>query len=112
LFSLFCKYFSSSPSNRPSARFARGRLRGIREATQEIIRGVNSHYEVVGEAIPASLAKAIDTVETATSGSSYDKKIYRYHTHLWVFGEACWPGYDVCRRAMTPKRTSSWSNYP
>jgi hypothetical protein len=89
--------------------FARGRLRGMREATQEIIRGVQSHYEVAGEAIPANVATAINAVTAATSGASYNKKIHRYQAHLWVFGdaigEACWRrGYDVCRRAMTPKQ--------
>jgi hypothetical protein len=89
--------------------FARGRLRGMQEATQEIIRGVHSHYEVAGEAIPAGVAKAIDAVKAATAGASYNKKIHRYHTHLWVFGdaigEACWRrGYDVCKRTMTPKQ--------
>jgi hypothetical protein len=89
--------------------FARGRLRGMQEATQEIVRGVQSHYEVAGEAIPAGVAKAIDAVTAVTSGASYNKKIYRYHAHLWVFGdavgEACWRrGYEVCKRAMTPKQ--------
>jgi hypothetical protein len=89
--------------------FARGRLRGMQEATQEIVRGVQSHYEVAGEAIPASVAKAIGAVKAATSGASYNRKIYRYHAHLWVFGdaigEACWRrGYDVCKRAMTPRQ--------
>jgi hypothetical protein len=88
--------------------FAKGRLQGMREATQEIVRGVNSHYEVAGEAIPASVAKAIDAVKAATSGASYDRKISRYHAHLWVFGDAigdaCWRrGYDACKRTMSPK---------
>jgi hypothetical protein len=89
--------------------FARGRLRGMQEATQEIVRGVNSHYAVAGEAVPPHVAKAIGAVTAATSGASYNKKIHRYHTHLWVFGdaigEACWRrGYDTCKRAMTPKQ--------
>jgi hypothetical protein len=89
--------------------FARGRLRGMQEATEEIVRGVYSHYEVAGEPVPASVAKAIDAVKGATSGASYNRKIYRYHAHLWVFGdaigEACWRrGYEACKRSMTPKR--------
>jgi hypothetical protein len=89
--------------------FARGRLRGMQEATQEIVRGVQSHYEIAGEAIPAGVAKAIDAVTAVTSGASYNRKIYRYHAHLWVFGdavgEACWRrGYEVCKRAMTPRQ--------
>lgn len=88
--------------------FARGRLRGMQEATQEIVRGVHSHYEVAGEAVPAHVAKAIEAVKAVTSGATYNRKIHRYHTHLWVFGdaigEACWRrGYEVCKRAMTPK---------
>jgi hypothetical protein len=90
-----------------SAFFSRGRLQGMREATQEIVRGVNAHYEVAGEAVPANVAKAIEAVKAATSGASYNRRIHRYHAHLWVFGdavgEACWRrGYEICRRAMTP----------
>jgi hypothetical protein len=89
--------------------YARGRLRGMQEATEEIVRGVNSHYEVAGEPIPPSVVKAIGAVKAATSGASYNRKIYRYHAHLWIFGdaigEACWRrGYDVCKRAMTRKQ--------
>jgi hypothetical protein len=89
--------------------FARGRLRGMQEATQEIVRGVQSHYEVAGEAIPVNVAKAIAAVTAAASGASSSKKIHRYQARLWVFGdaigEACWRrGYDVCKRAMTPKQ--------
>jgi hypothetical protein len=91
-----------------STSFARGRIRGMQEATREIIRGMHSHYEVAGETIPAQVAKAIDVVNAATSGASYSKRIHRYHADLWIFGdavgEACWRrGYEVCKRTMAPK---------
>ena len=89
--------------------FARGRLRGMQEAAEEIVRGMQSHYEVAGEAIPADVAKAIGAVKATTSRASYNKRIHRYHAHLWVFGdaigEACWRrGYDVCKQTMAPRQ--------
>jgi len=100
---LFASTWSSARSY-----FAKGRLAGMEEATREIIRGINSHYEEAGQAPPDHVMKAVDAVKTFASGASYEKSILRYHARLWVFGDAvgaaCWrKGYDACRLQMTPR---------
>jgi hypothetical protein len=91
-----------------STYFAKGRLRGIQEATFEIVRGISSHYEVEGQSMPASVAKAIEAIKTISGRSTNYKRIDRYYAHLWVFGdaigEACWrKGYEAGKRKMAPK---------
>ena len=88
--------------------FARGRLHGMQEATQEIVRGISSHYEVDGQTMPPGAAKAVEAMNSATDGVSYSKRILRHHAHLWVFadtiGKACWQkGYEAGKRKMAPK---------
>ena len=88
--------------------FAKGRLAGMEEATLEIIRGVNSHYESVGQGPPEHVAKALEAVRIFARGASYEKSIYRYQARLWIFGDAigsaCWrKGYDTCKLEMTPQ---------
>src|SRR5450432_58046 len=100
---LFASTWSSARSY-----FAKGRLAGMEEATREIIRGINSHYEEAGQAPPDHVMKAVDAVKTFASGASYEKSILRYHARLWIFGDAvgatCWrKGYDARRLQMTPK---------
>jgi hypothetical protein len=88
--------------------FARGRLHGMEEATREFIRGVTSHYEIDGVAMPPTVAKAVDAMKALTRGpASYNKRIHRFHARLWVFGdavgEACWrKGYEAGKRKMAP----------
>jgi hypothetical protein len=87
--------------------FAKGRLAGMEEATLEIIRGIRSHYESVGQAPPDQVAKAVEAVRSFARGASFEKSIYRYQARLWVFGDAvgaaCWRlGYDTCKLQMTP----------
>ena len=87
--------------------FAKGRLAGMEEATLEIIRGINSHYEEAGQAPPDHVTKAVDAVRSFARGASCEKSIQRYQARLWVFGDAvgaaCWRrGYDACRLLMTP----------
>jgi hypothetical protein len=87
--------------------FAKGRLAGMEEATLEIIRGVNSHYEEAGRAPPDPVTRAADAVKSFARGASSDKSILRYQARLWVFGDAvgaaCWRrGYDACKLQMTP----------
>jgi hypothetical protein len=87
--------------------FAKGRLKGMEEATLEIIRGVNSHYQSAGQGPPEHVTKAIDAVRSFARGASHEKSIYRYQARLWIFGDAvgaaCWrKGYDVCKLQMTP----------
>jgi hypothetical protein len=87
--------------------FAKGRLAGMEEATREIIRGINSHYEEAGQASPDHVVKAVEAVTSFARGASYEKSIQRYQARLWVFGDAvgaaCWrKGYDICKLQMTP----------
>jgi len=88
--------------------FAKGRLAGMEEATLEIIRGVNSHYESASQSPPEHVAKALEAVRIFARGASYEKSIYRYQARLWIFGDAigsaCWrKGYDTCKLEMTPR---------
>jgi hypothetical protein len=46
--------------------FEKGRLRGMEEATREIVRGISSHYEVEGQ-IPECVGKALKQAK-AVSG--------------------------------------------
>jgi hypothetical protein len=87
--------------------FVKGRLAGMEEATLEIIRGVNSHYETAGQAAPDDVTKAIEAVRTFARSVSTQKGIDRYQARLWIFGDAvgaaCWrKGYAVCKLQMTP----------
>jgi hypothetical protein len=87
--------------------FAKGRLAGMEEATLEIIRGINSHYEDAGQAPPDHVTKALDAVRSFARGASCEKSIQRYQARLWIFGDAvgaaCWrKGYDTCKLQMTP----------
>ena len=88
--------------------FARGRLAGMEEATQEIIRGVRSHYEAAGQPPPDAIAKALDAISSFAKTASPDKNIHRYHARLWTFGDvvgdACWhKGFEACRQRMSPR---------
>ena len=87
--------------------FAKGRLKGMEEATLEIIRGIGSHYEIAGQASPEHVTKAVEAVKTLARRGSCEKRILRYQARLWVFGDAvgaaCWrKGYDTCKLRMTP----------
>jgi hypothetical protein len=87
--------------------FARGRLRGIEEATLEIIRGIDSHYQTAGQAPPDHLTKAVEAVRAIARGVACEKSIDRTHARLWIFGDAvgaaCWrKGYDACKQEMAP----------
>jgi hypothetical protein len=87
--------------------FARGRLKGMEEATLEIIRGIDSHYQTVGRAPPDHVTKAIEAVRLIARGAAYEKNIDRTHARLWIFGDAvgdaCWrKGYDARKQEMTP----------
>jgi len=62
--------------------FAKGRLAGMEEATLEIIRGVNAHYESAGQPAPEHVTKAVEAVRTFARGSSHEKSIYRYQAPL------------------------------
>jgi hypothetical protein len=87
--------------------FAKGRLKGMEEATLEIIRGIDSHYQTAGQAAPDHVTRAIEAVRSFARGASHEKSIDRYQARLWIFGDAigaaCWrKGYDACKQEMTP----------
>jgi hypothetical protein len=87
--------------------FAKGRLKGMEEATREFIRGIGAHYEVAGKPPPDQVAKATEAITAFARGASYEKSIQRYQARLWIFGDAvgaaCWrKGYDTCKSQMTP----------
>lgn len=76
--------------------FENGRLRGLEEATREILRGIASHYELQGQGVPESVANALKVAnvfpdERRKKGTV---SIDPYHARLWVLGdaigEACW----------------------
>jgi hypothetical protein len=76
--------------------FEKGRLRGAEEATLQILRGLNSHYELDGRDIPDTVAKAIKSAEAVMGkiGKMRKPSIDPYHAQLWILGnavgEACW----------------------
>jgi hypothetical protein len=87
--------------------FEKGRLRGIREATNEIIRGLELHYAAVGSIVPDDVIKAIDAASTITS-SNFGRTKDPYQARLWIFGDAagqaCWrKGYAAAAKELAPK---------
>lgn len=76
--------------------FDRGRRRGEQEATREIIRGLDSHYEMDGQKVPENVAKALAALQAASGKrrKTADGSTDLYHALLWrlgdAIGEACW----------------------
>jgi hypothetical protein len=76
--------------------FAKGRLQGMEEATREISRGISSHYELEGQAVPERVAKAVKGIRAASEKRWKNRKgsTDPFHAQLWVvgdaIGEACW----------------------
>ena len=88
--------------------FGKGRIAGIRVATREILRGIQSHYHTAGLAIPQHIAKAIEAVDAFPGDPSSEKAFLRYRASLWTFGDAlggaCWrKGFETCRARMLPR---------
>ena len=54
--------------------FYLGRLYGITEATDRLIRGISGHYEVEGQEIPENVAAAVDKLKTAEKGADTVRK--------------------------------------
>ena len=73
--------------------FEKGRRRGMEEATRELARGLNSHYEAQGHAASERLAAAFNGMNKIT-GKARNGLADPYHAQLWVLGdaigEACW----------------------
>ena len=76
--------------------YEKGRLQGAKEATREILRGINSHYELEGQGVPETVAKALKAIDAASNrrrkmGSMLTDP---YHAQFWILGdaigEACW----------------------
>ena len=87
--------------------FVRGRHRGMQEAAAEIIRGVNSHFEVAGE-LPADVSKALEKLRSPAGPLSHRRQLDRGHAQLWVFGDAlgsaCWSkGNRSGKLSMAPR---------
>jgi hypothetical protein len=89
--------------------YNRGRLRGAEEATREVLRGLGAHYELEGQKIPETIAKALKSI-SAVSDKRYDTvKAFNdaYHPQLWVLGdavgEACWlKGHSAGMKRKAP----------
>jgi hypothetical protein len=76
--------------------FEKGRRRGMEEATREIVRGLNSHYELEGQTVPDRVAMATEGIKAVARKRWKKSKEATdpYHARLWIFGdaagEACW----------------------
>ena len=80
----------------------------MEEATLEIVRGINSHYQSAGETVPDQVMNAVAAIKSFARGASFERSVYRYQARLWIFGDAagaaCWrKGYDTCRQQMTAR---------
>jgi hypothetical protein len=89
--------------------FEKGRVRGMEEATREIMRGVRSHYELDSQAVPEPVAKALELAKAVaekgrkTVAGTTDP----YHAQLWrvgdAIGDACWlKGHAAGMRRKAP----------
>ena len=74
----------------------KARRRGMEEATRELFKGFNSHFELEGQAVPERVSIALKRLKEASSktwkpGAGLTEP---YHAQLWVLGEAmgeaCW----------------------
>jgi hypothetical protein len=76
--------------------FDKGRLRGAEEAIREILRGLVSHYELEGQGVPETVAKALNALNAVYSKRHKTKRgsTNPSHAQLWILGdaigEACW----------------------
>ena len=76
--------------------FENGRFRGAEEATGEILRGITSHYELQGQAVPDSVANALKALNAVSDKRRKMGRVLTnpYHAQLWILGdaigEACW----------------------
>lgn len=75
--------------------YENGRLRGAEEATREILHGIASHYELQGQAVPESVAKALKAVYAVSKRRKMGAvSTDPYHARFWILGdalgEACW----------------------
>ena len=86
--------------------FEKGRRHGMEQATRELERGMNSHYEADGHAASERLAAAFNKLNKIT-GRARNGLADPYHAQLWVLGdaigEACWlKGHAAGLRRKAP----------
>jgi hypothetical protein len=94
--------------------FESGRRRGMEEAIREMARGVSSHCQLDGGALPPAVEKAMAAVRATPArrrGGSKAKATDPSHAQLWILGdaigEACWlrgHGAGVRRKAPAEGR--------
>ena len=89
--------------------FEKGRLQGMEEATRELSRGISSHCELEGQAVPESVAKALKGFNAVAAKRWKKRKgsTDPYHAQLWTvgdaIGEACWmKGHSAGIRRKAP----------
>ncbi|MGZ5876168.1 MAG: hypothetical protein ACXWKP_29210 [Bradyrhizobium sp.] len=89
--------------------FDYGRRRGVEDATREILRGLNSHYESNGQNVPESVRKALAALKAASGKRCRAARGSTDHDHalLWrlgdAIGEACWlKGHAAGMRRKAP----------
>jgi len=74
----------------------KARRRGMEEATRELSKGFNSHFELEGQAVPERVSIALKRLKEASSITWKPRAglTEPYHAQLWVLGdamgEACW----------------------
>jgi hypothetical protein len=81
----------------------------MEEAVREIIRGIGSHCALEGDAMPASVEKALSAYKALVDQpiSADGNKANPFHAQLWrlgdAIGEACWvKGHGAGVRRKTP----------
>jgi hypothetical protein len=92
--------------------FESGRRQGIEEAMREIARGVSSHCQLEGGALPPAVKKAMAAVRATPARRRAKAKVTDpSHVELWILGdaigEACWirgHGAGVRRKAPAEGR--------
>jgi hypothetical protein len=94
--------------------FESGRRQGMEEAIREMARGVSSHCQLEGGALPPAVDKAMAALRAMPArrrGGSKAKATDPSHAQLWILGnaigEACWlrgHGAGVRRKAPVEGR--------
>ena len=94
--------------------FESGRRQGIEEAMREMARGVSSHCQLEGGALPPDVEKAMTAVRAMPArrrSTGKAKATDPVHAQLWILGnaigEACWlrgHGQGVRRKAPAAGR--------
>jgi hypothetical protein len=75
--------------------FNKGRLRGVEEATRELLRGISSHCEIAPQVMPERVLAAVKKYNDCYGKRHSEKGPTKAHyAQLWIvgnaIGEACW----------------------